>query len=96
MVLIKSLFDDIPSLPDTNFHHLLFNREDQKAWPDFTVQIDALTGRRRTYREFLARVRDGATALGSPIADGGLGLTGEDSEIVGIMSDNSMASFASA
>jgi hypothetical protein len=90
---IKSLYREPPPSRDINIHHLLFNRPDQKKWPkDFTLHIDAASGHKRTYREFLNRVYDGATALGVPIPDGGLGLRTEDGEMVGILSENSMVS----
>ncbi|KAL0947846.1 hypothetical protein HGRIS_013907 [Hohenbuehelia grisea] len=91
MVYTKSFYKDPPAAPDTNFYNILFNREDQKSWPDYTLHIDARTGRRRTYRQYLERVRDGATVLRAGVSDGGLGLAGEEhGEIVGIMSENSM------
>ncbi|TFK68984.1 acetyl-CoA synthetase-like protein [Pluteus cervinus] len=88
-MIIKSPFPDPPPLPETNVHNIFFNRPEQAQWADFTLLIDAPTGKRRGYREFVERVRDAATALGAPVAEGGLGLRGED-EIVGIMSENSM------
>ncbi|KAF9459208.1 hypothetical protein BDZ94DRAFT_1268837 [Collybia nuda] len=88
---LKSPYPDVPPIPELNAHHLFFGRPDQAEWPeDFTLHIDVKTGRKRTYREFVQRVRQGATALGTPVSDGGLGLTGGEGEIVGIMSDNSM------
>ncbi|KAJ8502359.1 hypothetical protein ONZ45_g11839 [Pleurotus djamor] len=87
---IKSLYPDPPPLKDVNFHHVLFGREDQKAWPDYTLFIDASDGRRCTHHEFLTNIDDGATALGASFETGCLGLSGDDGEMVGIMSDNSM------
>jgi hypothetical protein len=87
---LKSLYPDLPDIPPKNFHRLLFHRQDMKAWDDYTVLIDAVTGRKRSYREFYERVMDGATALGSPISEQGLGLSGEDGEIVGILGENCM------
>jgi len=52
--------------------------------------VDAATGQRRSFREFVERVRDGATALGSDLAQGGLGLRPENGEVVGILSENCM------
>ncbi|KAF9222994.1 acetyl-CoA synthetase-like protein [Gyrodon lividus] len=86
----KSLFPPVPEIPAQNVHHIIFNRPDQKAWPDYTFQVDALTGTRRSFREFLERVRDGATALGSDVNDGGLSVRPENDEIVGILSENSL------
>ncbi|KAG1737862.1 uncharacterized protein EDB91DRAFT_1237828 [Suillus paluster] len=77
----KSLFPDLPKVPESNVHHLLFNRPDQKEWPDYTLFVNVTTGQRRSFREFVERVRDGATALGTDVAQGGL-------ELVGILSEN--------
>ncbi|KAH7923339.1 acetyl-CoA synthetase-like protein [Leucogyrophana mollusca] len=84
----KSLFPDIPDVPEQNVHELLFNRPDQQSWTDYTLHVNASTGERRSYREFLERVRDGGTALGTAVEQGGLGLRAEDGEIVGILSEN--------
>jgi hypothetical protein len=90
---VKSLYPEPPPIPDLNVYHVLFNRSDQKGWPNYTLHIDAVTGEKRTYRDFVERVQDGATALGTSVADGGLGLRAEDKELVGILSENSMASW---
>lgn len=91
----KSLYPDLPTdLPSQNFHHLLFHRQEQKDWDlDYTLHIDAVTGKKRSYREFYEQVMDGATALGSPVSEKGLGLNGEAGEIVGILSENCLVSF---
>jgi len=89
---IKSPYPDVPPVPEVNVHNLLLHRPDQANWPNHTLHIDPITGRRRTFHEFLQRVNVGATALGAPISEGGLGLRGEDGEMVGIMSENSMVS----
>ncbi|KIJ64595.1 hypothetical protein HYDPIDRAFT_111963 [Hydnomerulius pinastri MD-312] len=86
----KSLFPPLPEVPEQNVHHLLFNRPDQKAWSDYTFQVNALTGTQRSFREFLERVRDGATALGSAVEIGGLDIRPENGEIVGVLSENSL------
>ena len=86
----KSMCPPIPPLPDTNVHHLVFNRPSQQEWPNYTVFIDALTGQRRRFRELVDRIRDGATSLGADIKHGGLGLRPENGEIVGILSENCM------
>ncbi|KII90717.1 hypothetical protein PLICRDRAFT_174091 [Plicaturopsis crispa FD-325 SS-3] len=87
-MIVASPFPQIPQIPEQNFHHHCFGRPDQVAWPqDFTLYIDGVTGRRRTFREFRETVYDGATALGSPVSQGSLGLT--DRHIVGILSENS-------
>ncbi|KAF4577266.1 hypothetical protein EYR40_009365 [Pleurotus pulmonarius] len=87
---IKSLYPQPAPIEDLNFHHSLFGRPDQKDWPDYTLFIDASNGHRRTHREFVADIYDGATALGASFETGCLGLRGDDGEMVGIMSDNSM------
>ncbi|KAG0706265.1 hypothetical protein DFH29DRAFT_980527 [Suillus ampliporus] len=84
----KSLFPDLPKVPESNVHNLLFNRPDQKKWPDYTLFVNAATGQRCSFREFVERVRDGATALGADVANGGLGLRPENGEVVGILSEN--------
>ena len=84
------MYLDVPEKPPQNAHHLMFHRPNQEAWTNFTLHIDAVTGRKRSYREFYERVIDGATALGSPISEEGLALKGEDGEIVGILGGNSM------
>lgn len=83
-----SLFPPLPHVPEQNVHHILLDRPDQKSWPDFTFQVDILTGEQRSFREFLERVRDGATALGTETKHGGLGIRSENDEIVGILSEN--------
>ncbi|KAG6883329.1 hypothetical protein C0993_006807 [Termitomyces sp. T159_Od127] len=86
---MRSMFPDVPAMPEMNAHDIFFNRPDQAQWPDHTLHIDAKTGKKRTFREFKERVRLGATALGAPVSAGGLGLRAEDGEIIGIMSHNS-------
>ncbi|KAF8074103.1 hypothetical protein FPV67DRAFT_787638 [Lyophyllum atratum] len=87
---LKSSYPEVPAYPECNVHHIFFNRPDQADWPDFTYLIDAKTGRKKSFRQFVQRVRVGATALGAPISDGGLGIRGEDGEIVGIINQNSV------
>ncbi|KAL0061959.1 hypothetical protein AAF712_011243 [Marasmius tenuissimus] len=84
----KSPFPTPPPVADINAHHVFFNRPDQAQWPDFTFHIEAETGKKRMYKEFVARVKAGITALGTPVSEGGLGI--ESGEMVGIMSENSM------
>ncbi|KAG6901502.1 hypothetical protein C0995_011052 [Termitomyces sp. Mi166 len=86
---LQSLFPDVPSFPEGNVHNVFFNRPDQAEWPDYTLHIDAKTGKTRTYREFKERVQLAATALGAPVSEGGLGLRPEDNEIIAVMSHNS-------
>ncbi|KAG1732414.1 uncharacterized protein EDB91DRAFT_1302449 [Suillus paluster] len=84
----RSLFPDLPTVPKPNVHNLLFNRPDQKDWPDYTLFVNVATGQRRSFREFVERVRDGATALDTDVAQGGLGLRPQNGELVGILSEN--------
>ena len=86
---LKSPYPDVPPMPDMNVHQLCFSRPEQADWKDYTLHISAKTGRRRTYQEFLDRLQLGMTALGAPVAEGGLGLIG-NGEMVGIMSPNSL------
>ncbi|KAJ7621905.1 hypothetical protein DFH06DRAFT_1009543 [Mycena polygramma] len=85
---IKSFFPPLPPLPEVNVHHVL--RTEQAEWPDYTIQIEEKTGRKRTYKEMAARVDLGATALGAEVADGGLGLNADGDEMVGLLGDNSL------
>ncbi|KAG2362831.1 hypothetical protein BDR07DRAFT_1283625 [Suillus spraguei] len=84
----KSLFPDVPKVPESNVHHLVFNRPDQREWPDYTLFVNVTTGQRRSFREFVERVRDGATVLGADVTQGGLGLRPENGDLVGILSEN--------
>ena len=94
MAIIKSFYPEPPAAPDLNAHYSFFKRPDQAQWPaDFTLHIDALTGEKRTYKEFLARVNDLASALGGPVDNGCLGL-GRPGEKVGIMMENSSVRYA--
>ncbi|KAG1735179.1 hypothetical protein EDB19DRAFT_1110705 [Suillus lakei] len=84
----KSLFPDLPKVPESNIHHFIFDRPELQDWPDYTLFVNVATGQRCSFREFLERVRDGATALGADVAQGGLGLRPENGELVGILSEN--------
>jgi hypothetical protein len=94
MLLIKSPYPDPPFTSDLNAVQFLWNHSDRTEWPeDLTMYIDARTGCRRTYQEFRERVHLVATMLTTSASEGGLGIrVGEDGEIVGIMSQNSMVS----
>ncbi|KAF8349611.1 hypothetical protein F5887DRAFT_1235645, partial [Amanita rubescens] len=85
---IQSVYPEIPPLSETNAHYTLLRRPDQAEWPDFTLHIDAPTGKTRTFHEFAERVQYAATALGAPVSQGGLGLSPENGDIVGIISHN--------
>lgn len=87
---LKSPFPPVPPLPPTNYHNVVFQRPGQESIPDHIMQIDAVTGQKRTRAEFIERIYDGATALGASREAGGLGLTPND--MVGILSDNCLVS----
>ncbi|KAG1735173.1 hypothetical protein EDB19DRAFT_1910741 [Suillus lakei] len=89
----KSLFPDLPKFPESNVHHLIFNRPDQQEWPDYTLFVNVATGQRHSFGEFLEHVCDGATALGADMTQGGLGLRPENGELVGILRLCSSAAF---
>ncbi|CAL1713286.1 unnamed protein product [Somion occarium] len=87
-MLFKSLYPPTPPVPDKNVYELFFNDPEQNALPDYTLYVDAESGRQIRRSEFNERVRDAATALGAPLSAGGLGLSGEKGDIVGILSSN--------
>lgn len=84
----KSLYPEIPHIPDVNFVDFLLERPEVKQWPDFPAYIDGVTGQKRGFREFVKRVEDAATALGAPVEEGGMGLRGDRGEMVGVLSEN--------
>lgn len=84
----KSLFPEIPKVPVSNVHHLLFNRPDQQEWSDYTLFVNVATGQRLSFRGFVDRVRGGAAAVGAGVTQGGLGLRPENGEFIGILSEN--------
>lgn len=86
----KSLYPPLPQIPPQNVHNILFNRPDQADWPDYPLQVNALTRVSRSFREFLETVRDGATAMHSDVKLGGLGIRAENGELVGVLSENTM------
>ncbi|PBL03846.1 acetyl-CoA synthetase-like protein [Armillaria gallica] len=88
-MLVQSPFPEPPSLTDANAYNVLLNRPDQREWKDYTLHIDAVTGRKRSFYEFRERVQDAAAALGGPVTEGCLGLSAEEDEMVGIISENS-------
>ena len=92
MVYLKSFFPHPPPIPNANFHQYAFNTQEERNIKDYTLHIDAITGRKRSFYEFRDRVRVGATALGAPVEHGGLGLSAEAGDIVGIYSFNSLVS----
>ena len=88
--MFTSLYPDLPVVPPTNVHNILFRRPELKDQADYTLHIDAVTGKKRSFREFYERVIDGAIALGSPVSEKGLGLNPTDGELIGIMAENCM------
>lgn len=92
IMLFKSLYPPTPPVPDKNVYELFFNDPEQNALPDYTLYVDAESGRQIRRSEFNERVRDAATALGAPLSAGGLGLSGEKGDIVGILSSNCIVS----
>ncbi|KAH0826137.1 hypothetical protein J3R83DRAFT_5550 [Lanmaoa asiatica] len=86
----KSLFPPLPQVPPQNAHNIFFKRPDQADWPDYPLHVNALTGATRSFRQFLEIVRDGATAMGSDVKLGGLGIRAKNDELVGLLSENSM------
>ncbi|KZS92177.1 amp dependent CoA ligase [Sistotremastrum niveocremeum HHB9708] len=89
-MIINNFYGPFPKLPPTNVHNMIFRRPGAPEIPDHVSQIDGKTGEKRTRQEFLERVYDGATALGASVEDGGLGLSGEKGDMVGIVSYNSL------
>ena len=87
MVLITSPYPAPPPTPDANVHHCLFDAYGQDAQPDFVLHVDATSGRRQMWYEFRDLVLDGATALVTSVASGGLQLS-PTSDVVGIFSHN--------
>ncbi|KAJ7342708.1 hypothetical protein DFH08DRAFT_1010977 [Mycena albidolilacea] len=88
---IQSPYPALPRLPEVNVHNVMFGRENQAGWwPDYTIHIEAKTGRERTYKELMNAIAVGATALGASVSAGGLGLNGDGDEIIGMLGDNSL------
>ncbi|TFY69544.1 hypothetical protein EVJ58_g346 [Rhodofomes roseus] len=86
-MVFKSPFPEVPPLPDQNVHDFIFN-SGRTPETDYVLHIDGLTGEKRTFSEFVERVRTAATALSQPRPEGP-GVDGER-EIVGILSHNSL------
>lgn len=86
-MIVKSPYPDIPPIPDTNAYNVLLRPE----WSNFTCYIDGLTGKKRGYKDFVARVNHSMTAFSlPPTVDGGLGVAGIEGTMVGILSENVM------
>ncbi|KAF9073385.1 amp dependent CoA ligase [Rhodocollybia butyracea] len=87
-MIYDSHYPEPPPIPDQNaVLHYLYH-PDQKEWQDFTLFIEANSGKKVSFFEFRKRVEDGITALGGDVSQGGLGLG--DNDIVGIVSENSI------
>ena len=86
------MYPPMPDVPATNYHTFLFGVPLQSDMPDHVMHIDGLTGQKRTRSEFLERMYDGATALGSRKITGGLGFSSND--MIGILSDNCLVGVA--
>lgn len=82
----KSLYGPLPELPPQNVHEFFFNWPDFANAPESTFFVDSSTGRTVSVNEFKELVYDGATALGTPRAEGGLAFSPDDK--VGILSHN--------
>ncbi|PFH48612.1 hypothetical protein AMATHDRAFT_49386 [Amanita thiersii Skay4041] len=87
---LKSMFPDMPPMPPGNAHNLCLRRPEQESWPNFTVHIDPKTGNSMSFRGLLQRIEYAATALGTSVDKGGLGLSAENNDIIGIMGENSL------
>ncbi|KIL66829.1 hypothetical protein M378DRAFT_74729 [Amanita muscaria Koide BX008] len=87
---IKSPYPATPAIPEVNAHYALLRRPDQAQWSNFPIHINAETGQSRGFKDFVQRVEWAATALGSPVDKGGLGLSGDNGDMIGIMSANCM------
>lgn len=92
MVYFKAPYPPFPHVPDANVHELMFNVPGYEDVPDYTLFIDAVSERQLSFYEFKEMVRDGATALGAPKSEGGLGLSAISGDVVGIYSHNCMVS----
>lgn len=93
---LKSKYPPPPPVPDANAHYAMFGEPDRAQPADFTVNIDAPTGRKRSYYELKQAIKEGATALAAPESEGGLGLSAEAGHMVGLYSHNCMVGRDSA
>ena len=86
---VKTLFRSLPlSTPTVNYYDWLLGRPELKSWSDFTLHIDAVTGKQRKARAVLERFEQAATALATSPRDGGLGLGSGRRGVVGVLSEN--------
>lgn len=84
-MIVKAMWPFPPVLPETNLTNVLTRRPDQAEWADFTMAVDAVTGKATKFSEFNEKVALAATALGS---DKGLGLKPDQGEMIGVLSEN--------
>ncbi|CCM01886.1 uncharacterized protein FIBRA_03957 [Fibroporia radiculosa] len=89
-MVIKSPFRPVPVLPNINVHDFIFNNPKWDPNASFPIFVDGLTGQEVSRKDFLERVRDGATALSAPTIDGGVGIGQYEQEIVGILGHNAV------
>ncbi|KAI0720518.1 acetyl-CoA synthetase-like protein [Cerioporus squamosus] len=83
----KSPYPPLPPVPDRNVHDFIFSSPALTDPGDKLILIDPLNGKKWYRDEFKERVYDCATALVTPVSEGGLGFSPEG-EMVGIMSTN--------
>lgn len=89
----KSLYPPVTiALPETNVHNLTFPPDAVNSEPNFVLHVDGLTGEERTKKQAIERLCDAATALVTLESAGGLGVSRDNGEIVGIQSHNSLVS----
>lgn len=72
----------------------MFNLPVHDPVPDYTLYIDAASGRKLSFYDFRDFVRDGATALGAPQALGGLQINAQTGDVVGILGHNCIVSIS--
>lgn len=87
----KSLYPPLPRIPGCNVHDFIFASDALKSSEDKVLFIDPLAAKSWRKHEFKERVYDCATALVTPVSEGGLGFAPEG-EMVGIMSTNCLVS----
>lgn len=90
---LTSKFGDLPPIPDANVHNLYFAAAPGASdLPNYDLYIDGRTGDKVTLHQFRQTVRDVATALVAPASDGGLSVSGDARDVVGIFSHNCIVS----
>lgn len=94
-MVYKSLLGPLEPIPDVNAHDALFNSAHASTVPDYTVYIDAVSGKEWKKHAFQARAVRLATALVADVKDGGLGLKPNGKEIIGIFSKNHLVCYLS-